>query len=177
MLEVQLNGFAELEQQLQEFAAKVQANALRGALRAGQKPIRQAILSRVPVAAPSFGNKSKYGAQAGDLAASVGKIRTFSRNGQTVGVVKVGNSRAWYAHFVEFGTTSHYITAKPGSALNVKGTEVAKVLHPGAKKHPFMRPVFDDPQVQAASLEAFRAYMAARIEKEKLKLEPSNDAS
>lgn len=164
MLEVQFTGLADLEKALQELAPKVQKNAIRGALRAGQKVILQAVKLAAPVGPPSFGNR-KYGLQAGDLAKSA-RISIRARNGDLVASVKVGNSRVWYAHLVEFGTAAHVIAAQPGHALNVNGRDVKRVLHPGAQKKPFMRPVFDSTTNQQGALEAFAAYMRKRVDAE-----------
>lgn len=60
------------------------------------------------------------------------------------------NATPWYAHFVEYGTDPHKIRPKkrrgvsdPRAAYPTKDGKVVwyrEVKHPGAKKHPFLRP-------------------------------------
>lgn len=61
--------------------------------------------------------------------------------------VHIGPDRkkAWFAHFLEFGTKAHQIRRKSRKALRLEnGKFAAKVRHPGMAARPFMRPAFDE---------------------------------
>jgi HK97 gp10 family phage protein len=143
-------GGRELAELLQTLPVKMEKNIMRGALRAGAAVLREEVKRNAPVAT-------------GALRDSV-RISTRARKGQVSASVKVGNSIAWYAHLIEFGTRPHVITAKPGSALNVNGTEVKKVKHPGIVGRPFIRPAVDH-QLPAA-LAAVTARVRQRLTKQ-----------
>lgn len=119
-------GGRELDDLLKTLPLKLQKNISRAALRAGAAVMLQEVRTRIPVAS-------------GDLQRSA-RITTRARGTNISASVKVGNSVAWYAHLVEFGTRRHRITAKPGSAMRFAGVTVHSVLHPGTRARPFMRP-------------------------------------
>lgn len=152
-----VSGLDALNKALQELPVKIERNALRGALRAGQKEIADLARSRVPVAS-------------GELRKSI-RIKTSARGGKVTATVVAGNRKAWYAHLVEWGTRVHTIrgTANTGLKFLSKVGVVVRnaVEHPGARAKPFMRPALDAGQRPA--LEAFAAYMRRRIDKEQLK--------
>jgi HK97 gp10 family phage protein len=71
------------------------------------------------------------------------------------GVVRVGPSKkAWYAHFIEFGTAGHAIQRKRARVLmDVYGTVYGtSVQHPGTKAAPFIRPTLDEHKDEARKL-------------------------
>jgi len=72
-----------------------------------------------------------------------------------------GGGIAYYARFVELGTAAHVIKAPPGAKLNVHGIFRSSVIHPGAKKKPFLRPAMDG-QAQPA-VQAMREYIRNRL--------------
>lgn len=150
MSEIQITGLKELNDLLQRLPAKIEANVLRGALRAGQKEILQAAKANVPV-------------QSGDLRASL-RIKTRSKKGVVSATLVAGNKKAYYARMVEFGTARHFIKPKNRKSLFFAGLAREVVDHPGAVASPFMRPAWD--ASQTAALEAFRAYVANRLPKE-----------
>lgn len=152
MSETTVKGLAELQRALDSLPAKLEANIMRGALRAGAKVL----------AAEA---KRNVHSVSGALADSI-RVGTKSRRGTVVGrVVAGGKSKlarnggdAFYGRFVEYGTAAHVIRAKNGKLLALG---VSKVNHPGAKKKPFMRPAMDT-QAQPA-LEAVREYIRNRL--------------
>ena len=176
MAETRIDGLSDLYKLMQELPGKVEGNIVRGALRAGQTVIKNAIQAKAPQ-------------KSGALRNSV-RIR-FKSKSQKKGYVRmqvvVGDKKAWYSHLIEYGTASFYtgkgksigrpyiIRAKDSKgnelgtglkrrALKIGATMVDQVTHPGIKPKPFVRPAFDESQ--GAALEAVIAYMRNRIPKE-----------
>ncbi|MFI8616487.1 HK97-gp10 family putative phage morphogenesis protein [Acidovorax sp. NPDC077693] len=163
--ETHIAGLDELYKVLQELPAKVEGNVMRGALRAGMKVQMDAVKALVPV-------------MSGELQKSI-RISFRSRS-QKFGWVRMhlvaGNSKAWYAHLVEYGTAGQYtgsgntvggpyeIRPKGAKSLFFAGLSRTLITHPGAKAQPFMRPGFDAGHV--AALMAVRDYVATRLPKE-----------
>lgn len=93
---------------------------------------------------------NKYGgSDSGPIQDSV-----FAQESQKVPNSYLVIAPAWYAHFVEYGTDPHVmprISSKKGHNMVFRGTgpydgqtiSVKKVEHPGAKRHPFLRPAAD----------------------------------
>jgi len=153
-----VTGLADLNATLQQFATKLEQNILRGALRTGQKKILEAA-------------KQNIHTIDGDLAASL-RISVRAKDGRIVASLKVGNKKAFYAHFVEFGTQAHTIKAKNGGALVFGGKEMSSLHHPGAKAKPFMRPAMDSYSQEA--VQAAADYISKRITKELLNRNSEN---
>lgn len=162
VIEHSVQGLKELDDALANFPVLLQRKVLRGGLRAGLKPVAEA--AREGIRSIS-----------GDLAKSV-RVGTVTRNGVPVATVKAGNSKAFYAHFVEFGTAAHFIGPSSKRALSFLGADVGGVHHPGAQKKPFMRPALD--KGMTVGLQAFADYMTKRIQSETIKsLEAAPDES
>lgn len=148
MSSTQVKGLAELKAALLQLPEKIERNIMRGAIRAGLKVTKERAQQLIhPVS--------------GDLANSV-RVGTKTKGGAVIGTVTAGASkkdkRPYYAHMVEFGTKRHVIKARRGKLLAIG---VAKVDHPGARPHPFMRPALDATQAQV--LDAVREYIRARL--------------
>lgn len=180
---VEIKGLKELDAVLKSLPQKIEQNVMRGALRAGQKVMLDAVREKL---------RSNGSVKSGALANSL-RIR-FDRKSRKRGwlnsKVVVGNKDAYYAHMVEFGTAAHFIRiredAKPnrqtrhgtkkysyktinkmvkrGSLVIGKSFVGESVSHPGARPKPFMRPAFDESQ--QAALEAFAEYVRKRLPKE-----------
>lgn len=57
--------------------------------------------------------------------------------------VHAGDTKAWYAALVEFGTSAHVIKSKrPGGLLSIYGRLIMSVNHPGAAPQPFFYPAW-----------------------------------
>ena len=69
------------------------------------------------------------------------------RRGEVIGFVGVKRGKAFYAHMVERGTSSHKIRRKTKRALaNRERIFGREVTHPGTRAQPFLRPaVFNHP--------------------------------
>lgn len=150
MSETRIKGLAELQRALDELPAKIEANVMRGALRAGAK-----------VLLADAQKSAAFADHTGALRASL-RVTTSLKRGRIAAAVKAGptkkDKRPWYARFVEFGTAAHVIKARRARMLAIG---VAKVNHPGAKKHPFLRPALDTQHV--AAVEAAREYIRKRL--------------
>ena len=137
MSEIYVKGLSDLQKFLDQLPAKMEANVMRGALRAGAKPILQMAKELAPVGEPSETNKRKYKLYAGALRDSIrisGKID--KRKGNIVARIIAGGktksgASVFYPHMVEFGTRPHALS---------KGGEQS---HPGITGHPFMRPAIE----------------------------------
>lgn len=162
MIDVKITGLAELQAMLDQLPAQIEKKLMRGALRAGQRMVLEQ-------ARQSIHNLT------GDLAASI-RVTTRARNGTVTATVKAGSKVAYYARFVEFGTSQHYIRPKVGKDLFFNGIARATVDHPGAKKRPFMRPAFDAAaQENSAAFRAVATYLQGRITAEMAQLPDEQD--
>lgn len=123
-------GGAALDALLRTLPVKLETNIMRGALRAGAKVFLDEVKQNIPV-------------REGVLRASARISTKKGKDGRVSASVKVGSAKAFYANMVEFGTRPHVILARPGGSMNVNGTEVRSVEHPGIAPHPFMRPAAD----------------------------------
>ena len=71
MAQIRVRGLADLNKFLQDLPVKMEANILRGALRAGLKPIKEAAVQNCPVGDPNDENRIKYGGYRGALRDSI----------------------------------------------------------------------------------------------------------
>lgn len=154
-LQIKVKGLAELEKALRELPAKIEANIMRGALRAGAKSLQAEARQRAPMGPPSQLNKARYGGRAGLLRDSIRVTGVRLVKGRmTVGVEvggKVKDSKkgaggdAYYAYWVEMGTKPHIIRARKrgGKRGRLAPGGRTSVMHPGAQAQPFMRPALD----------------------------------
>lgn len=132
MFDVKLKGFAELQKALSELPDKIERNIVRSALRAAAKVTADEAKRQVPV-------------KSGKLRDSI-RVTTKIVNGRPTASVRVGGNKKgqpFYAHLVEFGAKAHFIKPKRAKSLFVAGVLRDGVQHPGARKHPFMRPALD----------------------------------
>jgi len=157
MLEVKINGLAELEKTLSELTDKLQRNVLRSALRAGAKVIETQVKEQL-----QDDGSVHTGRLRDSIHASVRVIR-----GKPVATITAGGSgknAAFYARFVEFGTAAHDIKPKKHKSLFFAGLMREVVHHPGAKKKPFMRPALDTASAPATL--AFALQIKKRLTKQ-----------
>ncbi len=150
---IAIHGFEDFKRQLAQLPGRVGRNVLRGMVNAGATVIRKEAVLRAPEYTgpiseghPPAGTlkRAVYQKQIAELSNAV--QQTFFvgvRQGKKQRAVKRGknvvNLDAFYARFVEFGTSK--MSAKP-----------------------FMRPAFE--AKKEAAIEAMRAYGAERIPKE-----------
>lgn len=175
MTEQTITGGRELDQLLQTLPTKMQKNINRAGLRAGAVVLREEVRNNVPV-------------QSGDLRKSI-RITSRARGADVSVSVKAGDSVAYYARFVEFGTRPHLIKVddrdrginrRTGNRLSITtinrqqrrslaigGTLVGpSVMHGGARPQPFMRPAVDSALPRA--IEAITAKIRERLSRQGL---------
>jgi HK97 gp10 family phage protein len=126
---VNVKGLAELQKLLNTLPAKMEANVLRGALRSGAKVVMEQAKQNAPI-------------ESGTMKDGL-KISTSNRRGVVSASVKARGPHGFLAHFHEYGTQPHTISGKKGGMLNINGTLIPSVEHPGIKPRPFMRPALD----------------------------------
>lgn len=180
MAEIKTKGLAELQKILNQLPAKIEANIMRGALRAGLAIVRDAAKANI---------NSVSGALASTIRVST---RLDRKNGKVTASLKAGapkTRKIYWAHFVEYGTRAHHISV-PYAAKMINsrrsqklGGEVREhiktfntrqrslkigrqyvgpgVFHPGAKPKPFMRPAMDDNA--GAAVTAAAGYIKKRL--------------
>ena len=147
---VNVSGLADIQRMLDTLPAKIEANVMRGALRAGSNVIRDEAKRLAPV-------------KGGALRASI-RVSLRLKAGRIAAQIKAGDKRAWYAHLVEFGTARHWIKPKNRKSLFFSGLAREIVDHPGGRPVPFMRQAFD--AKATAALDAVAEYARTRLPKE-----------
>lgn len=129
---VNVKGLDELQKLLDKLPAKLEANVMRGALRAGMKPV----LAEAKENVSSVSGKLRDGM----------KIATKKKGGLVISRLRALGEHGHVANWVEFGTDPHFI---PGPLLLHGGKWVKGAKHPGAEPKPFMRPALDSQKGQA----------------------------
>ena len=124
-----VKGLSELQAFLDQLPAKMEANIMRAALRAGAKVVQAEVQASAPV-------------RTGLLKAGI-KIGTNSRRGRVTAKINVSGKHAFVANWVEYGTAAHFIKPKRAKSLFFAGLMRDGVDHPGARPKPFMRPAVD----------------------------------
>lgn len=164
-----VKGLAALQQALDTLPARLEANVMRGALRAGVRVYADLARTMAPEAEPSEKNRRLYGGRRGLLRDSI-RVRVSLKNGRVTARVvaggRVGSADAYYANWVEKGTKPHTIRIVSARALDIGGNSsggwvVTQVQHPGAQPHPYMEPAFDQGTDQA--VRAVAAYVRKRL--------------
>lgn len=175
---VPVAGLAELQRNLDELPAKIERNIMRGALRAGANVIADEARRLVPVQSGQLKESIRVSVRplpGGRIVATVkagGRFKVY-KGGTAIKGAPYKTDRKYggvdyhapyYAHFVEFGTSRHWIKPRNRKSLFIAGLLREVVDHPGARPKPFMRPAFDG-KAQAA-IEAMAEYIRNRIPRE-----------
>lgn len=127
-LKIEVVGVADVRKTLREFGIKA-ADAQQAVVKKAGELMREAIAEKAE----------------GDLANHIIMAESEENTAQSFSV-DVGPSYdpAWWAHFVEMGTSPHPIK-RDGKALKHGPDDYAnKINHPGAGAKPFMRPAFEE---------------------------------
>ena len=144
----QIKGLKELNDYMQKFPAKLEANVMRAGMGQGAKVIMQEVKQRVPVGKPSSTSKKFYGGYMGALRDSIRKS-TSLKFGRVIASIKAGGKNkktgadVYYAHMVEWGTAGHAIKGRKGGKLKFGSFFGTAIFHRGARPKPFMRPALD----------------------------------
>lgn len=162
MSEIHIRGLSDLQKMLDSIPAKIEANIMRGALRAGAKVIEAEAKANVPVKSGVLRDSIRVSARL--------KGRVVTASIKAGGKTKFGD--AFYAKWVEFGTAAHAIKGKNGGWLSFGGLFAKSIQHPGAKSSPFMRPALDAKAGDAVV--AVGNYIKKRLTKEGLNAQDIN---
>jgi hypothetical protein len=127
---VNVKGLADLQKFLDQLAPKMEANVMRGALRAGMKEVKPEAVRNI-------------NSQSGELAKGL-KIGTRSRGKTVYSTLKVKGKHAFIGHMLEFtGARAHEIKPRKMKSLFIAGVFGQIVQHPGFRARPFLRPALD----------------------------------
>lgn len=163
MVNFQVTGLKELSQALQQMPARIERNIMAGAITAGIR----VILAETKIRAPE--NKIKQALSIRQKKAGRGQIIREIYIKQRKGM------DTFYAKFFEFGTASYYTgkgrtVGKPYMIPKKKKSKVLKigsnfvrkkVMHPGVKPRPFLRPALDIKSAEAVRTVA--SYIRLRL--------------
>jgi HK97 gp10 family phage protein len=153
MSDVKVKGLAELQKALDTLPAKIEANIMRAALRAGAAVIAAEAKQNVNSVSGDLAASIRFGAK---LNRRAGGVEAYIRAG---GKAKKNRKTVFYAHMVEQGTAAHIIKARPPNKMLAIG--YAQVQHPGSRKRPFMRPALD--RQSDAAVRAVGEYIRHRL--------------
>ncbi|MDO9053412.1 MAG: HK97 gp10 family phage protein [Gallionella sp.] len=167
MTDLKINGLAELQKLLDELPARIEANVVRGGVRAGARVIADEAKRLCPIGGVE--NSTRAGEQPGALRDSI-RVSAKSQRGRVTATIKAGGKNGvFYAGMVEYGTARHLIKPKNRKSLLLAGVAREAVQHPGAKKKPFMRPALDGKAADAVETMADYARTRLPLEIEKMK--------
>lgn len=188
MSEIHVTGLADLQKFLDTLPAKVAANVMRGALRAGAKVIEADARAKCPSAPSGF---RFFGLRSQGLLRDSIRVSTRIKGTTISSSIKAGGKwkgvNIFWVNFVEWGTNAHLISVQESEkntnlrrsvklgmmvkesmttinrrVLQIGNTFIGPtVSHPGSKPHPFMRPALDS-QAQNAVV-AVAEYMKKRL--------------
>lgn len=151
MMEFEVTGLKELEQNLKRLPLRLQEKALVSAVRSSAGVIRDEARRLCPKGT-------------GRLAKSI-VVKRVRKAGTSVNY-QIG-SKLFTGLFVEFGTAPHVIKGKKlGKVLRLgrwRNVYALEVKHPGASAKPFLRPAFDTKNKEA--IEKTRQSLARSIER------------
>jgi hypothetical protein len=151
MIDIKVKGLSELQKFMDTLAPKLEANVMRGALRAGTT---QELLPEAQANLMSAG-----AVRTGELISGL-KVKTSARGGKVTASVVSTGKHAYIAKWIEYGVRAHTIFAKAGW-LSFGGIFAKSVQHPGFSPRPFMRPALD--RSGGAAVVAAAEYMKKRL--------------
>lgn len=129
-----IKGGKELQDFLNQLPAKMEANVLRSALRAGANVVKAEAQQQLA----SNGN-----VKTGELSRGL-KVSTRLKGGKVTASVKAKGKHGFVAHWIEFtGAAPHKIAGKNGKPLSFAGGVYKAINHPGFAPKPFLRPALD----------------------------------
>lgn len=147
-----IKGLSDLQKLLDTLPAKVEQNIMRGALRAGIKPVKKEAQHLLA----AHGNVKTRVLSEGL------KVSARARRGVVTASVKLKGKHAFVGYWLEYtGAKAHEIKPKSAKSLLFAGLFQDIVQHPGFKAQPFMRPALDS-RAQVAVVAAAE-YMKKRL--------------
>lgn len=124
-----VKGLSELGKALATLTPRIERNVMRGALRAGMKPMRDHARTNAAKAT-------------GALARGL-RVSTGGRRGRVYAKLKTSGKHDYIARFIEFGTAMHRISGRNGGMLRIAGKAIVPYVDVSARPMPFMRPAID----------------------------------
>lgn len=149
---MKLKGGKELDAFLAAFPARLQKGAVRAALTAAARPVRDQARANVPSESGKLRKSIKTGSP------------KIEQDGSVSVRVKLQGEHSFLGHFMEYGVAPHFINAGDAGLSPRKLTQKARregmsedagvlkiggafvsgtVLHPGFAAKPFLRPALD----------------------------------
>lgn len=133
---VKIEGLKEIEAKLNALPKRVRNRHLRRIMHWGSEIVRKEGEARAPRGTrtrPDIGWMAWIEADGGPrLSENIVSKVVIHQDGNATATVGIDYSKVRHGHLVEFGTRAHWIPVGKG-----------RVLHPGSKPYPFMRPAFD----------------------------------
>lgn len=124
---VHVKGLADLQKLLDTLPAKLEQNVMRGALRAGMRPIKSDAQASVSVVSGVLRKGLKISARA--------------KGGKVTASLKATGKHGYIAYWIEYtGAKAHKIKGP----ITIGGRVFSNVDHSGFKARPFMRPALDN---------------------------------
>jgi HK97 gp10 family phage protein len=136
MIEFEIKGLRELENELKNFPVELQRKALGTMVAAGGRIVKEEAIKNFTQAAKTLNvdKNSKLWSVKNIL---LRRMKRADRDGKTL---TYGIKAQYPAHFLETGTAPHVIEAVKAKALGDKGQFGKVVHHPGYAPRPFLRP-------------------------------------
>lgn len=129
MAEVHVKGLKDLQKFLDQLAPKMEANIMRGALRAGMRQVQETAKAGAAVASGQMRDGLR--------------VYTRIKGGKVIAGLRAKGKHGYLAHWIEFGTVAHEIRPKGAKSLFIAGLFRQVIQHPGVAARPFMRPALD----------------------------------
>jgi HK97 gp10 family phage protein len=140
MIEFEIKGLKELDEELRKFPIELQKKALGSMVAAGGRIVKDAALHNFMSVAKTMNlDKNEKLWSLKNIVLRRMKSKDKGKSTLTYGI------RAQYpAFYLETGTTPHTITAKKAKSLGSDGKFGKSVKHPGYAARPFLRPALDN---------------------------------
>ncbi|HEY2361201.1 MAG TPA: HK97-gp10 family putative phage morphogenesis protein [Candidatus Angelobacter sp.] len=184
MIDLQLQGFDQLTQNLKAFANELQDTMLTNSLVAGAQEVKTEMQAQAPREKDVGPRQKGYQHIADNIVIKAEK----NPNGSAAEVyVGPGKSTSYKARWIELGVTAHAIVARMTRQMRKQGIKSKKVLasadqifgthieHPGLSPRPFMRPALQASAERAiaAMRDSLAKNLKAAIRKASKKFVPS----
>jgi HK97 gp10 family phage protein len=156
---IRVEGIGEMKKFLEEFDARMQDRAMRGALTAGGEVFQAAVQEAAPERVEWLGGRLPPGAMKADVQLVTKRLD----DGQLAAIVQFGKLTYFIASWVEYGHRLLRRAISGKAKLKVRGggrgEEIGTV-----DPHPFIRPAFEGSKASAiqAFVERFKAELRKR---------------
>ncbi len=139
MIEFEIKGLKELDEELKKFPVELQKKALGTMVAAGARFVKDEAISNFMSVAKTLNldKNEKYWSLKNIV------MRRLKRKDKGRSTLTYGVRAQFPAFYLETGTTPHTIMAKKARSLGAKGQFGKKVQHPGYAARPFLRPALD----------------------------------